>query len=163
MRQNENSQAGVARFRVDASTVHGRGLFAVVDFAAGSFVIEYTGELITKAESLKRCEAGNEYIFSLDDDTDLDGSRLDNLARFINHSCNPNCEACLEEGRIIVRAARDVSAGEELSFNYGYDLEDYKEHPCRCGAAQCVGFMVAEEFFPRFSSPAVCRLATPAG
>ena len=110
-------------------------------------MIEYVGERITKAESLKRCEADNEYIFTLDDEHDLDGNVPWNPARFINHSCAPNCEAELDEGRVWIVALRDIKAGEELTFNYNYDLVDYRQHPCRCGTPVCVGYMVAEEFF----------------
>jgi len=130
-----------------SSFIHGIGGFARVDISAGTRVIEYVGEKITKQESLARCERNNEYIFSLGEEQDLDGHVNWNPARFLNHSCDPNCEAQLIEGRIWVMAIRAVRAGEELTFNYGYDLEDYREHPCACGAPGCVGFMVAEEFF----------------
>jgi SET domain-containing protein len=129
------------------SLIHGTGGFAARTIPRGTRVIEYVGEKITKAESLQRCEANNEYIFTLDEESDLDGSVPWNPARFINHSCTPNCEAVLEAGHIWVIALRDIAPGEELSFNYGYDLTDYREHPCSCGTAKCVGFMVAEEFF----------------
>ena len=129
------------------SAIHGTGGFARRSIPAGTTVIEYVGEKITKAESLVRCEANNEYIFTLDDDFDLDGNVPWNLARFLNHSCAPNCEAELEAGRILIIATRDIVAGEELTFNYGYDLADYRDHPCRCGSAECVGFIVAWEFF----------------
>ncbi len=129
------------------SAIHGTGGFARTDIATGTHVIEYVGEKITKAESLARCEQNNEYIFALSDEQDLDGNVPWNPARFLNHSCAPNCEALLEEERIWIVALRDIRAGEELTFNYGYDLTDYKEHPCRCGAPNCVGFIVAEEFF----------------
>ena len=129
------------------SAIHGTGGFARRSIPAGTTVIEYVGEKITKAESLVRCEANNEYIFTLDDDFDLDGNVPWNLARFLNHSCAPNCEAELEAGRILIIATRDIVAGEELTFNYGYDLADYRDHPCRCGSAECVGFIVAGEFF----------------
>ena len=130
-----------------SSLIHGTGGFARRDVGAGTRVIEYVGERITKAESLKRCEADNEYIFTLDDEHDLDGNVPWNPARFINHSCAPNCEAELDEGRVWIVALRDIKAGEELTFNYNYDLVDYRQHPCRCGAPVCVGYMVAEEFF----------------
>ena len=129
------------------STVHGNGGFAAKDIPAGTHIIEYVGNRITKAESHNRCEANNAYIFTLDDQHDLDGDVEWNLARFINHSCMPNCEAEEDEGHIWIVALRDIAAGEELSFNYGYDLEDYREHPCRCGSPECVGYMVAEEYF----------------
>jgi SET domain-containing protein len=129
------------------SAIHGVGGFARVDIASGTRVIEYVGEKITKQESLVRCEQNNEYIFALSEQEDLDGNVSWNPARFLNHSCEPNCEACLEEGQIWVIAIRDIRAGEELTFNYGYDLEDYREHICGCGAEGCVGYIVAEEFF----------------
>jgi SET domain-containing protein len=118
-----------------------------VPIVAGTRVIEYTGVRIDKQESLRRCELNNEFIFSLDDESDLDGSVEWNLARFINHSCAPNCETELDQGRVWIVAMRDIESGEELSFNYGYDLEDYRKYPCTCGAAACVGYIVAEEFF----------------
>jgi SET domain-containing protein len=129
------------------SAIHGTGAFASAAVPAGTRLIEYVGERITKAESLRRCELNNQCIFSIDETHDLDGSVDWNPARFINHSCAPNCEAVLEEGRIWLIALRPIAAGEEITFNYGYDLESFREHPCRCGAEQCVGFIVAEEFF----------------
>jgi uncharacterized protein len=132
---------------VRTSAVHGDGGFAVREITAGTRIIEYVGRKITKAESLKRCEADNAYIFTLDAEHDLDGDVEWNPARFINHSCAPNCEAELENGHIWIVALRDIAVGEELSFNYGYDLADYREHPCRCSTPECVGYMVAEEFF----------------
>lgn len=130
-----------------SSAIHGTGAFARTTIPAGTRVIEYVGEIISKAESLKRCEEDNQYIFTLDDERDLDGNVPWNPARFINHSCEPNCEAELADGRIFIIARRDISPGEEATFNYGYDLEDYKKYPCKCGAPRCVGYIVAEEFF----------------
>lgn len=135
-------------FEIRDSPIHGRGGFARCDIPAGTRVLEYVGERITKAESLRRCEANNPYIFHLDDEYDLDGLVPWNPARFLNHSCAPNCEAVLEGGRIWIVALRDIRAGEELTFNYGYDLVDYQDYPCHCGAPNCVGYMVAEEFHP---------------
>lgn len=128
------------------SGIHGRGLFARRDIPAGTRVVEYVGELISKVESARRCESGNEYVFTFDETWDIDGDVDWNLARLSNHSCEPNCEALFEEERIWLVAARGIRAGEEVTFNYGYDLEDYHEHPCRCGSSTCVGYMVAEEW-----------------
>jgi uncharacterized protein len=130
------------------SGIHGAGLFARVPIAAGARVVEYVGEKISKSESLRRCQQENYYIFSLDDDWDIDGSVDYNLARFANHSCEPNCETDVIDGHIWIIALRDIAAGEEITYNYTYDYEDYREHPCRCGAPSCVGYIVAEEFFP---------------
>ncbi|HYG22407.1 MAG TPA: SET domain-containing protein-lysine N-methyltransferase [Verrucomicrobiae bacterium] len=129
------------------SEIHGTGGFARVDIREGTEIVEYTGENISKEESQRRCELNNPYIFDIDETTDLDGNVEWNLARFINHSCSPNCEAQWDEKHIWIVAIRDIRAGEELTFNYGYDLDDYQDHPCRCGASNCVGFIVAEELF----------------
>ena len=129
------------------SAIHGLGGFAARPLKAGERIIEYVGQKITKSESLRRCEEENWCIFALDDQFDLDGAVGWNPARFINHSCAPNSDAELIDGRIWIVARRDIAAGEEITFNYGYDLESYREHPCGCGAPNCVGHIVAEELF----------------
>jgi SET domain-containing protein len=137
-----------ALFEFRPSPIHGLGTFAAAPIRAGLLLIEYLGERITKSESVRRCEAGNPFIFELDDDWDIDGGVGWNPARFFNHSCAPNCDAEYIERQIWIVARREIAAGEELTFNYGYDWEDYLDHPCRCGAPECVGYVVAEEFFP---------------
>src|SRR5215469_3170455 len=141
-----SSAADTRKFFTRPSLIHGQGCFAPHAIAAGARVIEYVGEKIDKAESLRRCEAGNEYIFGLDETHDLDGCMERNIARFINHSCAPNCEAVPEGGKIWMMALRDIAPGEELTFNYGYDLIDYREHPCHCGSSGCAGYIVAAEY-----------------
>lgn len=132
---------------VRQSGIHGTGCFARKDIPAGTRIIEYVGEKITKEEALRQCELNNEYIFGLDEDYDINGNVPWNPARFINHSCDPNCEAEEDEGRIWTVAMRDIRAGEELSYNYGYDLEEYRNHPCACKTSACVGYIVADEHF----------------
>ncbi len=127
------------------SPIHGIGAYAQCRLAKGTRVIEYVGELISAQESIERCRQGNEYIFRLSAERHLDGKVDWNAARFVNHSCAPNCEAQLIEGRIWLVAARDIEAGEEITFDYGYDLEDFHQHPCHCGSADCVGYIVATE------------------
>jgi SET domain-containing protein len=129
------------------STIHGLGGFAKSNLSKDTRIIEYLGQRIDKQESLRRCEANNVYIFSLNDQQDIDGDVTWNPARFLNHSCSPNCEAQIEEDRIWLIAIRNIGAGEELTFNYGFNLENYRDYPCRCGSPDCVGFMVAEELF----------------
>jgi len=129
------------------SGIHGTGVFARADIPAETCIVEYVGERVNKEESERRRKDGNFFIFIVTDDFDIDGWVEWNPARFINHSCAPNCEAREEDEHIWVYALRDIKAGEELSFNYGYDLQDYEDHPCRCGAPNCLGFMVAEEHF----------------
>ena len=126
-----------------SSPIHGFGGFARKEISAGTLVLEYVGEIITKEESLRRCMEGNQFIFALDDECDLDGSVDWNPARLLNHSCAPNCDAVLRDGRVWIVSAHRIEAGDELTFDYGYDLDDYEEHPCHCGAENCVGYIVA--------------------
>lgn len=136
------------------SVIHGRGLYARQVIPAGTRVIEYIGERITKAESVRRDEARRErlrrggsgcvYIFTLNKRHDIDGSKASNLARLINHSCEPNCRSEIIRGRIWIIARKEIAEGEELSFDYGYPLGEWRDHPCRCGAPTCAGFIVAK-------------------
>lgn len=129
------------------SDIHGHGGFATVHLPAGARLIEYIGERIDKAEADRRCEDGNHFVFHLNDEFDIDGNVDWNPARLLNHSCAPNCEVDCDGKQIWILALRDISPGEELTFNYGYELADYRDSPCRCGTPTCVGFMVAEEYF----------------
>lgn len=141
--------------KVASSPIHKRGLFATVDIEAGTDIIEYVGEKISKEESTARALAWEEkarksgsglvYIFELDEEWDLDGRRGRNPARYINHSCDGNCEAINYEGAIWITARKDIKAGEELTYDYGYDMEHFLDHPCRCGADNCIGYIVRED------------------
>lgn len=138
--------------QITSSPIHGRGVVAACDVPSGTRVIEYTGERITKAEArlreiarLRRAERGGDasvYIFNLNNRYDLDGRTRANPARLINHSCCPNCEAQNVRGRIWIVARRDITAGEELTFDYGFPLSEWRLHPCRCGAPRCPGYIV---------------------
>ncbi len=141
---------------VKRSSIHNRGVFARRQIPKGTRVIEYVGEKITKAESERRADrqlgrakqdaaAGAVYIFELNKRYDIDGNVAYNLARLINHSCDPNCETGIVRGHIWISAIRDIAKGEELSYNYGYDMDNYEDHPCRCGSRNCQGYIVAEE------------------
>ena len=140
------SFAGAVLIEFRASPIHGTGCFALADISMGSRIIEYVGNKIDKQESVRQCQLNNPFVFFLDPDHDLNGQVEWNPARFLNHSCSPNCEAELIEGRIWIVARRDIRAGEEITFNYGYDLECFREYPCHCGSPDCVGFILAEEF-----------------
>ena len=139
--------AAIQSWEVKPSRIHGAGVFARADIAAETHVIEYIGERVSKEESLRRRKKGNFFVFIVTEEFDIDGAVDWNPARFINHSCEPNCEARQEDERIWIVALRDIRSGEELTFNYGYDLQDYEEHPCHCGAPGCVGFMIAQDHF----------------
>jgi uncharacterized protein len=133
------------RYTVGRSRIHGRGLFATQTCGAGEVVAEYRGESISKAESARRqMRRRRIFIFELDARHDLDGAGPGNPARWANHSCEPNCEAVAERGRIHLRALRAIAEGEELTFDYGYRLAAFPGHPCRCGVPSCAGFIVAQ-------------------
>lgn len=141
------------------SSIHNRGVFAARDINKGERVIEYQGEKITKAESERRGQAhmdeaaksgrGAVYLFILNKKHDLDGSMDWNLARLINHSCNPNCEAQIIRGKIWIVARRKIRKGDELSFDYGFDLDCWQDHPCLCGSEKCVGYIVSRQYWPK--------------
>ncbi|HEY0946014.1 MAG TPA: SET domain-containing protein-lysine N-methyltransferase [Opitutaceae bacterium] len=138
--------------RTRRSEIHGRGLYARCAVPAGTRVIEYVGEKITKAESdrrdahrLARQARGADgcvYIFELNRRHDLDGGVAWNTARLMNHSCAGNCEPQAIRGRIWIVALRDIAAGEELTYDYGFDFANWREHPCRCGTDACTGYIV---------------------
>ena len=143
---------------VRGSEVHGRGMFATRAIPDETEIIEYRGERIDKEESERRgqelFEEGEKtggarvYMFTLDETWDLDGNVEWNTARLINHSCDPNCEAQIDDDlRVWLVATRKISKGEELTFNYGFDTEDYENHPCCCAADNCVGYIVGEDYW----------------
>lgn len=136
------------RFEVRTSSIHGSGVFALRPIPKGSRIIEYTGERITHEEADARyndyeMERHHTFLFSVDEQTVIDATREGNDARYINHSCDPNCESVNEDGRIFLEAIRDIAAGEELFFDYAYerdgeeDAEDEARYACRCGTANC--------------------------
>lgn len=140
---------------VRGSSIHGRGVYATRDIAAEERIIEYVGELIDKEESARRGSNQHElslkngdaavYIFNVNNKYDLDGNVPWNTARLINHSCEPNCEAWMTGKRIFIHALRDIKQGEELSFDYGFDVDCYEDHPCLCGRDACVGYIVSRD------------------
>lgn len=151
------------------SPIHRRGIFAKKAILKNSRVIEYVGERVSKAEASRRAEeqikrgrrsgAGLVDLFELNQRHDIDGNVPWNPARLINHCCTPNCEPRIVRGHIWIFALREIQAGEEISYNYGYDWEHYREHPCRCGSPRCVGYIVAQKQWPQLRR-ALARAAT---
>lgn len=140
---------------VRGSDIHGRGVYAACFISKDAPIIEYFGEKIDKAESARRSlllhakakktGAAAVYVFTLSKRYDIDGNFPWNTARLINHACNPNCEAWIVGRKIIIHALRDIQAGEELTFDYGFDVDCYEDHRCFCGAADCKGYIVSRE------------------
>jgi SET domain-containing protein len=142
------------RIQVRRSGVHGKGVFALKPIAEGSEIIEYIGERITWKEALKRhphdpSDPNHTFYFHIDDKQVIDAASGGNAARWINHACTPNCEADEEEGRVFIKALRDIEPGEELFYDYGLVIDDRytpklkKQFECRCGSADCRGTMLA--------------------
>ncbi len=141
--------------KVDFSSIHARGLFAITDIEADTQVIQYLGEKISKKESSRRAIEWEEkarkkgeglvYIFEINKKWDLDGRVGENPARYINHSCDGNCEAVNIDDEIWIVARKAIKEGEELTYDYGYDMEHFMDHPCVCNSSNCVGYIVRED------------------
>ena len=127
----------------------GLGLFAAQAIKPGTRILPYIGEKILKDESTRRLDQGNAYIFTFNDRYDIDGKILRNTARYINHSCVPNCEVEQTVWTLWIVTLRAIRDGEELTYNYGYefDPDSYRDFPCRCGAPQCCGYILAERYW----------------
>ncbi len=145
---------------VKTSKVHNKGVFAAKDIPKGTKIIEYVGEKITKKESEIRADKviedskkdktkGAVYLFEINKRYDIDGNVPYNTARYINHCCDPNCEVELEEGHIFIYSLRGIKKGEELNYDYGYDIDNYEDHPCCCGAKNCIGYIVSQDKWPK--------------
>jgi hypothetical protein len=144
------------RFVVRQSPIHGRGVFALKPIPTKARIIEYKGELITDAEADRRYSRRHEHsphtmLFSVDGGLVIDATRRGNAARWINHSCEPNCEVDEERSRIFIKARRAIRAGEELTYDYNLQIGERhtkaakRAHACSCGARRCRGTMLGEE------------------
>lgn len=140
-------------FAIHRSPIQGKGAFATRRIPAGTRLIEYTGERLTPAEAEARYpdvvgERHHTYLFAIDDDVVIDAAVGGNAARWINHSCAPNCDAVIEDGHIWIETIRDVAVGEELAYDYQYVLEERhtpaakRRFPCHCGAPGCRGTLL---------------------
>ena len=134
---------------IRVSGIHGCGCYTTTPIREGAHVVEYTGSRLTKEEADELYSERQEtYLFCIGEgETVIDG---DGVAAFINHSCDPNCETDEIDDRIWIIAARDISAGEELTYDYNlYDGDDDDEAPCHCKATTCRGTMYGEEEIER--------------
>lgn len=134
--------------------MHGKGVFALQDIAKGELLIEYVGEVISWQEAQQRhphdpLDPNHTFYFHIDEARVIDAFVGGNSSRWINHACNPNCEADEQDGRIFIKALRNIYAGEELSYDYGLVIDDRHtqtlkaQYPCWCGAANCRGTLLA--------------------
>lgn len=149
-----------ARIQQRRSRIHGNGVFAIAPIQAGDKVIEYKGLLRTheEADALygDSIDSGHTFLFTLNDHYLIDANVHGNVARWLNHSCEPNCQAFLIESsngdprkdRVVIEALRDIAPGEELTYNYGIRLSVphsprlKKLWACLCGANRCSGTLL---------------------
>jgi uncharacterized protein len=142
------------RIQVRRSGVHGKGVFALQPIAAGDVLIEYTGEIISWPEALRRhphdpSDPNHTFYFHIDDAHVIDANVGGNASRWINHACEPNCEADERDGRVFIKALHDLMPGEELFYDYGLVIQERytpalkKSYACRCGSPSCRGTMLA--------------------
>lgn len=154
------SRRPLPRLTVRRSKVHGRGAFANVDLPAGTALIEYRGRRVRWREIMRKpgygAETGHTFLFTLDDDWVIDGGDQGNSARWLNHSCAPNCVAYVHahrsgdprRARVIIETLRPVRRGEELTYDYGIVLDEAhtpalkRIWACHCGAPTCSGTML---------------------
>ncbi|MFL5577286.1 MAG: SET domain-containing protein [Gemmatimonadaceae bacterium] len=141
-------------FEVRRSAIQGRGAFATRRIRAGQRVIEYVGERISRDEGDRRYDdehmgRHHTFLFALEDGSVIDAAIGGNESRFLNHSCDPNCQAIEEDGRIFIEAIRNIQPGTELVYDYAYErTDDHTEedellYVCRCGADNCRGSILA--------------------
>jgi SET domain-containing protein len=148
------TQAPTRLYEVRNSPIHGRGVFAALPIPKGTRIIEYRGMRTDWDEALARPDSDPDnpfhtFFFELDDGRVIDAGRRGNAARWINHSCEPNCETEEDDGHVYIEALRDIRAGEELNYDYGLVIDERitpalkKQHECRCGSKKCRGTMLA--------------------
>jgi SET domain-containing protein len=153
---NGNGQAKPKRLssppiEIRDSTIHGRGAFATRKIRKGERVIEYVGERMPWEAASEDPDDPHTFLFGLSDGNLVINAAVGgNDARWINHSCEPNCEAVEERNRVFIFALRDLQPGEELFYDYGLEideprtLETEKQFQCFCGAKACRGTLLAE-------------------
>jgi SET domain-containing protein len=143
-------------FEVRNSRIHGRGVYAARPIRKGARIIEYLGERVSHAEADRRYELksdddGHTFLFVASNRTVIDAGVDGNEARFINHSCAPNCESVIEGSRVFIDAIRNIKPGDELGYDYSLtwestdDPEELALYTCRCGARKCRGTMLDPE------------------
>ena len=131
------------------SGINNLGLFAKGDIKKGEKVIEYKGRKFTHKQVEEDDRFDNSkaiYLFTLNERYVLDGDTKTNTAKYINHSCDPNCEVDIINGKIWIIAIKDIKKGDELSYDYGFGYDaDFRQFPCKCGSKNCCGYIVRDD------------------
>jgi SET domain-containing protein len=148
-KQKSPTDEGLA-FEIRESAIAGKGAFALRPIKKGERLIEYTGERIPHPVADERydddtMDEHHTFLFTVNSRTVIDASHGGNESRYINHSCDPNCESEIERGRVYIFALRDIEPGEELHYDYAYERsgdeteKEERQYACRCGAPNCRG------------------------
>ena len=131
------------------SGINNLGLFAKGGINKGEKVIEYKGKKFTHKQVEENDRFDNSkaiYLFTLNERYVLDGDTKINTAKYINHSCDPNCEVDIIKGKIWIIAIKDIKKGDELSYDYGFGYDaDFRQFPCKCGSKNCCGYIVRDD------------------
>lgn len=137
-------------FEVRESRLAGKGAFAIRPIKKGERIIEYVGERIPHPLADERydddsMEEHHTFLFTVSSRTVIDATHGGNESRYINHSCEPNCETEIDRGRVFIFALRDIAAGEELAYDYAYERsgdeteKEEQQYKCLCGSKACRG------------------------
>ena len=142
-------------YKIKNSKIDNKGLYASQSIKNRTKIVEYKGKIITKkqVEDNPKFDNGKAiYLFDLNKKYDLDGDFKFNIARLINHSCDPNCEVDIINGKIWISSIRKINKGEELTYDYGYefDKDDFRDHECRCGKKNCIGYIISSDDWPKY-------------
>ncbi|HEU5209466.1 MAG TPA: SET domain-containing protein-lysine N-methyltransferase [Longimicrobiales bacterium] len=143
-------------YEVRRSPIQGKGAFATRDIRRGERIGEYRGERISWEEADRRYddesqERHHTFLFEVDDETVIDAGVRGSGVKYINHSCDPNCEALIEDGRVFIEALKPIRKGQELFYDYSYVLDEphtpavKKRYPCWCGSKNCRGTILARK------------------
>lgn len=165
----QRAAAAEPAFVIKRSGIQGKGAFAVRPIAKGERLIEYVGERVSQAEAARRYDdtkmrRHHTFLFTISARTCIDGNRDGNDARYFNHSCSPNCETEVVRGKVYILARRRVREGEELTYDYNYDLdgpitvESLQTYACRCGSPSCRGTILGPEARRRAPRGALAKL-----
>ena len=137
------------RIEVRESRVHGRGVYATKPIPKGARIIEYTGRRVPWGDAPDDKNNPHTFLFGLESGEVINPEIGGNDARWINHCCDPNCEAIEEDDRIFIYAMRDIEAGQELFYDYAMEIDEpvteksKKEFACQCGSSNCRGTMLS--------------------
>jgi len=153
---NSAKKPSARRIQVRQSGVHGKGVFAGQDILKGETIIEYVGEIISAQEAEDRHphdpkDPNHTFYFQIDEDRVIDALHGGNSARWINHCCTPNCKPEVDEGRVFIKAKKNIAAGEELNYDYGLIIDEpitkklIAQYPCWCGSPKCRKTLLAHK------------------